>query len=183
VSAPGWEVYVAPAVERVIDDLRGKRLGLGDALRELARDPCSAELDARRLSGPLAPTICGIHLSRGYRLAFSIQPKTKVHAARVVVLYVGNRDTRRRVGDIWEVLHDLFDVENPPADHLRPPCCESGLPNIDEQELAEFMTALRKLLRGRGRQATTRGTPTRRPRRPRSAWLCVPGARAARASR
>lgn len=47
MSAPGLEIYVPSAVERVIDDLRGKRLGLGDVLRELARDPCSAELDAR----------------------------------------------------------------------------------------------------------------------------------------
>ncbi|GEM_PF-1852919 len=149
MSAPRLEIYVAPAVERVIDDLRGKRLGLGDALRELARDPCSAELDARRLSGPLAPVVCGIHLSRGYRLAFSVQPKTKVHTARVVVLYVGKRDTRRRVRDIWEVLHDLFGVENPPDEHDRPPCCEDGMPNIGETELDDFMDRLRRLLRGR----------------------------------
>jgi hypothetical protein len=149
VSSPGLEIYVAPAVERVIDDLRGKRLGLGDALRELARDPCSAELDARRLSGPLAPVVCGIHLSRGYRLAFSVQPQTKVHTARVVVLYVGKRDTRRRVRDIWEVLHDLFGVENPPDEHHRPPCCKDGMPSIGETELDDFMDRLRRLLRGR----------------------------------
>ncbi|HEY5286044.1 MAG TPA: hypothetical protein VIJ50_02955 [Solirubrobacteraceae bacterium] len=149
MSAPGLEIYVAPAVERVIDDLRGKRLGLGDALRELARDPCSAELDARRLSGPLAPIVCGIHLSQGYRLAFSVQPQTKVHTARVVVLYVGKRDTRRRVHDIWDVLHDLFGVENPPDEHHRPPCCEDGMPSIGETELDDFMDRLRRLLRGR----------------------------------
>ena len=149
MSGPGLEIYVAPAVERVIDDLRGKRLGLGDALRELARDPCSAELDARRLSSPLAPIVCGIHLSRGYRLAFSVQPKTKVHTARVVVLYVGKRDTRRRVRDIWEVLHDLFEVDNPPAEHYRPPCCKDGMPSISETELDDFTDRLRRLLRGR----------------------------------
>ena len=149
MSGSGLEIYVAPAVERVIDDLRGKRLGLGDALRELARDPCSAQLDARRLSGPLAPVVCGIHLSRGYRLAFSVQPKTKVHTARVVVLYVGKRDTRRRVRDIWEVLHDLFEVDNPPAEHHRPPCCKDGTPSISETELDDFIDRLRRLLRGR----------------------------------
>jgi hypothetical protein len=149
VPAPGLEIYVAPAVERVIDELRGKRLGLGDALRELARDPCSAELDARRLSGPLAPVVCGIHLSRGYRLAFSVQPKTRAHGARIVVLYVGKRDTRRRPHDIWEVLHDLFEVDNPPDEHDRPPCCADGMPSITEAELDDFMVRLRRLLRGR----------------------------------
>jgi hypothetical protein len=149
VAAPGLEIYVAPAVQRVIDDLRGKRLGLGHTLRELARDPCSAQLDARRLSGPLAPVVCGIHLSRGYRLAFTVQPKTRAHDARVVVLYVGKRDTRHRSHDIWEVLHDLFEVENPPSEHDRPPCCAEGLPDISDAELSDFMVRLRHLLRGR----------------------------------
>jgi hypothetical protein len=149
VPAPGIEIYVAPAVERVIDDLRGKRLGLGDALRGLARDPCSAELNARRLSGPLAPVVCGIHLSQGYRLAFSLQPKTRAHSARVVVLYVGKRDTRRRRGDIWDVLHDLFKVDNPPDEHDRPPCCEDSIPHISEAELDDFLQRLRRVQRGR----------------------------------
>lgn len=149
MSAPGLEIHVAPAVERVIDDLRGKRLGLGNALRELARDPCSAELDARRLSGPLAPVVCAIHLSRGYRLAFSVQPKTRAHSARVVVLYVGKRDTRRRRSDVWEVLHDLFGVENPPDEHDRPSCCEDSTPSIGEAELDDFLRRLRRVQRRR----------------------------------
>ncbi len=82
-------------------------------------------------------------------MAFSVQPKTRAHNARVVVLYVGKRDTRRRRGDVWEVLHDLFGVDNPPAGHLRPPCCDEGLPRVDETELEEFLDRLRRLLRGR----------------------------------
>ena len=73
------------------------------------------------------------------------------------VLYVGERDTRDRTRDVWRIVHDLFGVENPPADHVRPPCCESGLPVLDEQELADFMDALRQLLRGKERQAVTDG--------------------------
>jgi hypothetical protein len=149
VAARGLEIYVAPTVQRVIDDLRGKRLGLGRTLRELARDPCSAELDARRLSGPLAPIVCGVHLSQGYRLAFTVQPKTRAHDARIVVLYVGKRDTRRRSRDIWEVVHDLFEFQNPPSEHERPPCCADGLPDISDAELDDFMVRLRRLLRGR----------------------------------
>ena len=34
---------------------------------------------------------------------------------RVVILYVGKRDTRKRSRDIWQIIHDLFDTENPPA--------------------------------------------------------------------
>ena len=68
---------------------------------------------------------------------------------RVVILYVGTRDTRDRSKDIWQIVHDLFDADNPSARHLRPPCCESGQPQIDETELDEFMRRLRRLLRGR----------------------------------
>jgi hypothetical protein len=64
---------------------------------------------------------------------------------------------------VWQIVHDLFGVKNPPADHDRPPCCDSGLPVLDEQELADFMNALRKLLRGTGRQAVT-GDGKRKPR-------------------
>jgi hypothetical protein len=149
VAAPGLEIYVAPAVQRVIDDLRGKRLGLGHTLRKLARDPCSAELDARRLSGPLAPVVCGIRLSQGYRLAFTVQQKTRAHDTRIVVLYVGKRDTRRRSRDIWEIVHDLFEVENPPEEHDRPPCCADGTPSITDAEFDDFMVRLRRLLRRR----------------------------------
>ncbi len=149
MAVPGLEIYVAPAVQRIIDDLRGKQLGLGHTLRELARDPCSAELDARRLSGPLAPIVCGIHLSQGYRLAFTVQPTTRAHDARIVVLYVGKRDTRRRSRDIWEIVHDLFEVDNPPSEHERPLCCADGLPDIGDAELDDFMVRLRRLLRGR----------------------------------
>lgn len=129
--------------------LRGKRLGMAETLRLLAQDPCAPELDARRLSGPLEPVVCGVHLARGYRLAFTSQPQARHRSARVVVLYIGRRDTRHRQGDIWEILHELFDLDNPPDQHLRPPCCEEGMPTIGEEELDSFVDRLRRFQRGR----------------------------------
>ncbi len=80
---------------------------------------------------------------------FLCKPKTRAHSARVVVLYVGKRDTRRRRSDVWEVLHDLFEVENPPDEHDRPPCCEDSIPDISEAELDDFLQRLRRVQRRR----------------------------------
>lgn len=176
-----WDVVVRRELRPVIDALAGKRTGYGEAYAQLQRDPCveypttakgnpttkEKRPFAYRLSGPLGPKVCGVRLKRGYRLAFTMGPSTeKKYQGCVHVLYVGERDTRDRTRDVWQIVHDLFGVENPPADHDRPPCCDSGLPVLDEPELADFMAALRKLLRGTGRQAVTGGTSTRRPRRP-----------------
>jgi hypothetical protein len=119
---------------------------------------------AYRLTGDLQPKVCGAHLKRDYRLAFTMRPPDREDIEGIVdILFVGRRDTRDRTRDVWQIVHDLFGVENPPADHVRPPCCDSGLPVLDEQELADFMAALRKLLRGKARQATT-GDGKRKPR-------------------
>jgi hypothetical protein len=175
-----WDVVVRRELRPVIDALAGKRTGYGDAYAQLQRDPCVEYPTAKkssttegkrpfayRLSGPLAPKVCGVRLKRGYRVAFTMGPSDdKKYQGSVHVLYVGERDTRDRTGDVWQILHDLFGVENPLADHDRPPCCDSDLPVLDEQELDDFMAALRKLLRGKRKRATTVGTSTRRPRRP-----------------
>lgn len=166
-----WDVVVRRELRPVIDALAGKRAGYGEAYAQLQRDPCVEYPTAKgkrpfayRLSGPLEPKVCGVRLKRGYRLAFTMGPSTeKKYQGRVEVLYVGERETRDRRRDVWQIVHDLFDVENPPADHDRPPCCGSGLPMLDEQELADFMNALRKLLRGKRKRATTGGTPAGRP--------------------
>jgi hypothetical protein len=166
-----WDVVVSRELRPVIDALAGKRAGYGDAYAQLQRDPCieyqAAEGTrpfAYRLSGPLEPKVCGVRLKRGYRLAFTMGPSAeKKYQGCVEVLYVGKRDTRDRTPDVWQIVHDLFGVENPPADHLRPRCCDSGLPVLDEQELADFMNALRKFLRGKARQAVT-GGGKRKPR-------------------
>jgi hypothetical protein len=66
------------------------------------------------------------------------------------VLYVGKREPGHRTkGDVWDVLHDLFAVKNPPAGHRKPPCCQQALPTINDDELAAFLTTLRRVQRGR----------------------------------
>ena len=151
-----WEVLVRREVEPLIDGLRGKRAGYGAAVRQLELDPCvefstedgGARPFAYRLSGPLAPKVCGLHLKYGYRLAFTMRPPDRDGIAGIVdILYVGTRDTRNRSRDTWQIVHELFDEENPPEGHLRPPCCGDGLPAMDDTELTEFMSRLRRLLR------------------------------------
>jgi len=152
-----WEVVVRRAVRPLIDALAGKRTGYRDAYEQLQQDPCLVRSTpqgprpfAYRLSGPLEPKVCGVHLKRDYRLAFSMQPaEDEEYEGRVMILYAGKRDTRERSHDIWQIVHDLFDTENPSAGHLRPPCCDEGRPHLDEMELVEFMDRLRRLLRGR----------------------------------
>lgn len=146
-----FEVVAPTAVQALIDDLAGRRAGLQRRLALLSRDPCSAELAAYRLSGPLEPVVCGVHLDRGYRLAFTMQPPFPGDAlGRVVLLYVGRREPGHRTsGDVWDVLHDLFGVENPPAGHHKPPCCRNGRPEIDHDDLNDFLRQLRSFRRGR----------------------------------
>lgn len=119
----------------------------------LAVNPCDPILGAYRLSGPLEPIVCGLHLRRGYRLAFSTQPPIAPKEdprTSVVVLFVGERQPGHRARDgVWGVLHDLFDVENPPHDHRKPACCDGGLPQISDDDLATFLVALRRTQRGR----------------------------------
>lgn len=152
-----YEVVTPRAVRKLIDALAGKRAGYRVVHDQLARDPCAVELGAYRLSGPLEPTVCGVHLKRGFRLAFTIQPpETEDGPMRVVILYVGRREPRHQDSDVWTVVHDLFGVENPPAQHDRPPCCDGGLPEISQDELTAFLDELHRMTRGR--------RPTRRRR-------------------
>jgi len=66
-----------------------------------------------------------------------------------VILYVGPREPSHRQSDIWTILHDLFGVQNPPADHDRPPCCQGSTPEIDKEELEAFLRDLQQMTRGR----------------------------------
>jgi len=143
-------------VEPLIDALKGRRAGYGNAVRQLEIDPC-AEFErpdgeprpfAYRLSGPLEPKVCGVHLNRDYRLAFTMrQPDRDEIDGIVEILFVGRRDTRDHSKDTWQIVHDLFGEENPPAGQLRPPCCQGGLPELAPQELDEFMQRLRRFVR------------------------------------
>jgi hypothetical protein len=156
VARPADEPYavmVPPPVQVEIEKLAGRRAGYGEARRLLGQDPCQPALKAYRLSGPLEPVVCGVRLKRGYRLAFTTQPPLVPRddpRARVVVLYVGRREPGHRGdGDMWDLLHDLFGVENPPAGHHKPPCCEDALPAIEDDQLDAFVATLRRVQRAR----------------------------------
>jgi len=141
---PGYEVVTPRPVRKLIDDLAGKGAGYRVAYEQ--------------------PTICGVHLKRGFRLAFTIQPPEKASApTRVAILYIGQREPRHRDSDVWTVLHDLFGVENPPERHDRPPCCDGGLPNIGQDDLDAFLDALQRMTRGQ-RPVRRRARSRRRPR-------------------
>ena len=155
-----WEVLIRRELRPLIDDLKGRKTGYADAYAQLQRDPCAiyppgaAGEDGRpfayRISGPLEPKVCGTRLKRDYRLAFSMQPSDGDDVdGIVIVLYAGPRNHRQRKRDVWTIVHDLFETENPPEDHLRPPCCETGTPHIDQDDLDQFMTRLNHLVRGR----------------------------------
>jgi hypothetical protein len=152
-----YEVVTPRPVRKLIDGLAGKRAGYQRVYAQLSRDPCASELRAYRLAGPLGPIVCGVHLDRGYRLAFTMQPPETVgQPTRVVILYVGLREPNHRHSDIWTILHDLFGVENPPVDHDRPPCCKGSVPEIEQDDLDEFLRDLQRMTRGR--------SSSRRPR-------------------
>ncbi|MGA2929645.1 MAG: hypothetical protein ABSG43_27375 [Solirubrobacteraceae bacterium] len=64
--------------------------------------------------------VCGAHLSDDYRVAFTMRPPDREGIDGIIdVLYIGRRDTRQRHNDIWDIVHNLFGVENPKSDHLR----------------------------------------------------------------
>ncbi len=151
-----WDVVVSRELRPLVDSLKGKATGYSAAYRQLEQNPCAefasdadtARSFAYRLSGPLASTVCGVRLKRGYRLAFTLRPpEASDFDGIVIILYVGLRDTRDRSRDIWTIVHDLFGVSNPPSGHLRPPCCGDGLAEIDDHEMAQFMTRLQTILR------------------------------------
>jgi hypothetical protein len=150
-----WEVVVRRELRSLIDGLKGKGAGYRQLERELERDPCQvfAWPDRRprplayRLTGDLQPKVCGAHLKRDYRLAFTMRPPDREGIEGIVeILFVGRRDTRRRANDTWTIIHDLFGVENPSSDHQRPPCCDDGHPEMPEDEIREFMRRLSRFL-------------------------------------
>lgn len=150
-STNGWEIVSPQELDPHIRALAGKRAGLQRRLDIMRADPCDPSLGGYRLSGSLEPKVCGLHLDRGYRLACSTQPAiTADDRPRVVLLYVGRREPGHRTDtDIWDILHDLFRVGNPPAGHAKPPCCDRDLPTLDHDALDEFQRSLRRLNRGR----------------------------------
>src|ERR1700740_2120445 len=73
LSVTDYEVVTPVPVRKLIDALAGKRAGYQRVSRQLERGPCAPELRAYRPSGPLEAIVCGVHLDRGFRLAFTMQ--------------------------------------------------------------------------------------------------------------
>jgi hypothetical protein len=150
---PRFEVLVPRAVRPLVDQLAGQRAGYREVHAQLERDPCAEHLRAYRLSGPLEPAVCGLHLRNGWRLAFTMQPPERPRGRqRVVILFVGRREPRHRATDAWTILHDLFGVENPPAGDHKPPCCGAGIPDLADEGLDGFLGEVHLLTRGRQRR-------------------------------
>jgi len=150
MTARGYEVVTPRAVAPLIAQLKGQRAGYAATYAQLQRDPCDTTLGSYRLSGPLELAVCGLHLRNGWRLAFTMQRAEHEDALpSVVVLFVGKREPRHGTSDVWEVLHDLFGVENPPEGHHKPPCCEDAAPELPQDELDAFLRQLALLTRGR----------------------------------
>lgn len=149
-----WEIYQPPELDPQLEALAGKGAGLRTTLELLSQNPCHPDVGGYRLSGPLATVVCGAHLKRGYRIAYTTQPAlTPDDRPRVVVLYVGEREPRHRTSsDLWDVVHDLFGVDNPPDGHHKPPCCQDEHPEIDHDALKDFRRALTQLNRPRRRR-------------------------------
>lgn len=144
-----FDVRIPPDVQTLVEGLKGKSAGYAEKRRLLGIDPCDPVLGAYRLSGPLGLAVCGLHLKNGYRLAFTMQdPVVAGDLHRIVIIYVGKKEPGgRRSTDMWDVIHDLFGVENPQAGHFKPPCCEGGWPSLGEDDLAGFLRGLRALCR------------------------------------
>ena len=71
---------------------------------------------------------------------------------------MGKREPRHRGRDVWTALHDLFAVTNPLADHAKPRCCATDVPDIDDAELDVFLKELRRFHRSPARRAAAGGS-------------------------
>lgn len=103
LSSGRWDIYQPPELDPQLAALAGRRAGLRRCLELLSQDACHPDVGGYRLSGPFAPIVCGAHLDRRYRVAYSTQPAlTASDRPRVVVLYVGKKEPgSQRDGDVW----------------------------------------------------------------------------------
>jgi hypothetical protein len=126
--------------------LRGKRIGLAKALARLADDPCHPS--HYRIEGVLHPKVCGLHLARGWRLAFSfLDEDPNGHHGTVAVLFIGEKEPARprRTAPMWQLVHELFGERHAEGGGQHEPCCAEGQPRVSEREVIELMERLRRL--------------------------------------
>ena len=118
------------------------------ATTALADGPCLAH--AYRLSGPLQDWLCGVHLHRDWRLAFTADTNDKV----VLVVFIDRyRAKGFGLSDPWDHLHALCGLINLQRDHKKPECREGGelglLPDVYLDSLDEDLLASLKEKHGR----------------------------------
>jgi hypothetical protein len=136
--------------------LQGKRAGLREALAKLEHDPCAT--DAYKLVGPLRDRVCGLHMRRDYRLAFSFVADAEDEQGKgrkvVAVLAIDAKTSGPHGGQpaAFELVHEIFDEPFTAGTLKREPCCTQQRPQISQVELEDAMALLRRLSRRRHRR-------------------------------
>jgi len=136
--------------------LQGKRAGLREALAKLEHDPCAT--DAYKLVGPLRDRVCGLHMRRDYRLAFSFVADAEGKQGKsrevVAVLAIGAKTSGPHGSPpaAFELVHEIFGEPFSTGTLKREPCCAQQRPQISQTELEDAMALLRRLSRRRHRR-------------------------------
>jgi hypothetical protein len=150
-----YYVKISPSLEPLIAGLQGKGAGLREAVAKLEHDPCAT--DAYKLVGPLRDRVCGLHMRRDYRLAFSFVADAEDDEGKgrdvVAVLAIGAKTSGpgARPPAAFELVHEIFGEPFSSGTLKREPCCADGRPQIAEVELEDAMDLLRRLSRRRRR--------------------------------
>jgi hypothetical protein len=146
-----YYVKISRSLEPLIAGLQGKGAGLREAVAKLEHDPCAT--DAYKLVGPLRDRVCGLHMRRDYRLAFSFVTDVVDDEGKgleiVAVLAIGAKSSgpRGKPPAAFELVHEIFGEPFSSGTLKREPCCAGGRPQIAEAELEDAMALLRRLSR------------------------------------
>lgn len=136
-----WKVIVRREVRPLIDALNGRKTGYPAVYEQLRRDPC-AEFEtsrggtrpfAYRLSGALGTKVGGVHLKRGYRLAFTMRPADDEHA-RLAATAFRPRSTKTSWRSSWTGCDDSSAGGSNPQTHQS--TAERAQPNLHPARLA-----------------------------------------------
>lgn len=133
--------------------MHGRGAGLREAVAKLEQDPCAT--DAYKLVGPLRDRVCGLHMRRDYRLAFSFVTDAEDEQGRgrevVAIVAIGAKTSGPggRPPGAFELVHEIFGEPFSSGTMKREPCCAQDRPQIAEAELENAMARLRRLSRRR----------------------------------
>jgi hypothetical protein len=127
VSAKGLDKPIADAVDRVE--------------AELERVGCAAA--SYRLTGEILERICVVRLPYDYRMLVAFPSELEVS-----ILLVG-RHVRNPVLDVYMQLCRALDLQMPPGERTKPPCCDSenDAPPVDDELVDRFQDGVKRLRR------------------------------------